>query len=267
MPADDQSITFTAIGHVRCAQRYRYEAARQASVAPDNEAWVQLIDDAALRQGLSGLADFERVWLLYELHLNQSWHALVQPPRQDMGKLGVFATRAPHRPNRIGLSCVRLLNVAGDRLHIGQHDLLDGTPVIDIKPYLPYADAFPEAGAGWVDTYQEQVFSCAITAAAQRQIDWVAEHAGWDLRNFLLVQLRTDPTDGQRKRISATAAGYRIAFRTWRIDYRVDEQGRKTHILAVRSGYTPADLEHSADDRYGDKDAHRAFTALFGNGQ
>ena len=143
--------SFTHIGYVECQQRYRYEAARQASIAPENEAWIQLVDDDSIRLGLRGIEGFERIWIVYELHLNERWHPLVQPPRADADRLGVFATRSPHRPNRIGLSCVCLLGVESSRLHVGQHDLLDGTPVLDIKPYVPYADAFPEARAGWID--------------------------------------------------------------------------------------------------------------------
>ena len=257
-------ISFTPIGHVRCAQRYRYEAARQASIAPDNEAWIELLDDQDLKDGLRGLDGFERLWVVYELHLNETWHPQVQPPREDMGKLGVFATRAPHRPNRIGLSCVLLLGVEGRRLHIGRHDLLDGTPVMDLKPYVPYADAFPQSRAGWIDEYEEAVFSLEIADPAQRQIDWVREHAGWDLLNFLQVQLRTDPTDGRRKRIERLDTGYRIAFRTWRLDYRVDEEKRRVAVHGLCSGYTPTELEEGAPDRYRDKDTHRAFNLRFG---
>ena len=83
---------FSPIGYVECAQRYRYEAARQASIAPDNEAWIQLNEDRALQEGLAGLADFERIWVLCELHLNETWHALVEPPREGMAKLGDLGT-------------------------------------------------------------------------------------------------------------------------------------------------------------------------------
>ena len=68
---------FSPIGYVECAQRYRYEAARQASIAPDNEAWMQFNEGQALQQGLAGLAEFERIWVLCELHLNETWRALV----------------------------------------------------------------------------------------------------------------------------------------------------------------------------------------------
>ena len=257
---------FDPIGHVECAQRYRYEAARQASIAPDNEAWIQLKEDRDLQRGLLGLADFERIWVVCELHLNETWHALVEPPREGMAKLGVFATRSPHRPNRIGMSCVRLLGIDGNRLHVGQHDLLDGTPVLDIKPYLPYADAFPDAGAGWVDDCEDQVYALELAAEALAQLEWVAVHAGWDLINFLKVQLRTDPTDAKRKRIVEVDGAYRIAFRTWRVDYSVDWQQRRIDVFAVASGYSAADLAEGTADKYQDKAVHRAFIAQFSAG-
>lgn len=250
----------TPIGYVKCRQRYRYEAARQGSIAPDNEAWIRLDDDPDLREGLRGLEDFERIWVLCEFHLNETWHPLVEPPREGLSKLGVFATRSPHRPNRIGLSCVRLLGIDGGSLHVGRHDLLDGTPVFDIKPYLPYADAFPGARAGWVDACEEQVYQLDLSTA-RTQIEWVATHAGWDLENFLAVQLRSDPTDDRRKRIAETVAGYRIAFRTWRVDYRL--AGDQVEVLAVASGYTADEMAEGTEDKYGDKAIHRAFVDTF----
>ncbi|MGY8827021.1 MAG: tRNA (N6-threonylcarbamoyladenosine(37)-N6)-methyltransferase TrmO [Candidatus Latescibacterota bacterium] len=256
--------SFSPIGYIECAQRYRYEAARQASIAPDNEAWIQLNEGQDLRDALYGLSGFERIWVVYELHLNENWHPFVQPPRTYVGKLGVFATRSPHRPNRIGLSCVRLLGIEGNRLHIGQHDLLDATPVLDIKPYVPYADAFADARAGWVDSYEEEIFVLQITQRAQEQVDWVAAHAGWDLKNFLAVQLRSEPTQNERKRIEVYDDFYRIAFRTWRIDYRVDMETRQIAVFAVGSGYSAADLLEGSKDRYADKAVHRAFIAVFG---
>ena len=84
----------------------------------------------------------------------RGWNDLVQPPR-DSQKRGLFATRAPHRPNPIGISLVELRAVRKRVLHIGPHDLLDGTPVLDVKPYLSYADSVPDARHGWVDELGE----------------------------------------------------------------------------------------------------------------
>jgi tRNA-Thr(GGU) m(6)t(6)A37 methyltransferase TsaA len=100
---------------------------------------------------LRSLDGFERIWLLYVFHMNEGWSALVRPPRGPRVKRGLFATRSPHRPNPIGLSAVQLVSIEGRVLRVHGIDLLDGTPILDIKPYIPYADAFPDARAGWVD--------------------------------------------------------------------------------------------------------------------
>jgi tRNA-Thr(GGU) m(6)t(6)A37 methyltransferase TsaA len=88
--------------------------------------------------------------LIFSFHLSEGWKNTVKPPRGGP-KRGVLATRSPHRPNAIGRSAVELLQVEGRTLQLRGVDLLDGTPVLDIKPYVPYADAFPGSKAGWID--------------------------------------------------------------------------------------------------------------------
>ena len=106
-------------------------------------------------EGLRDLEGFERLWLIYRLHKASPGPLRVIPFR-DTTERGVFATRAPCRPNAIGLSCVRLLSVAGNVLTIGGVDILDGTPLLDIKPYVPAFDAFPNSRAGWLDDSDER---------------------------------------------------------------------------------------------------------------
>ncbi len=96
------------------------------------------------------LAGFDRIWLIFAFHRSEGWKAEVRPPRGG-GKRSVLATRSPHRPNAIGLSAVELVAVGDGALQIRGMDLLDGTPILDIKPYVPYADAFPASRAGWID--------------------------------------------------------------------------------------------------------------------
>jgi tRNA-Thr(GGU) m(6)t(6)A37 methyltransferase TsaA len=96
------------------------------------------------------LAGFDRIWLIFVFHRSEGWKAEVKPPRGGI-KRGVLATRSPHRPNAIGLSAVELLSVEERYLRVRGLDLLDGTPIVDIKPYVPYADAFPDSAAGWID--------------------------------------------------------------------------------------------------------------------
>jgi tRNA-Thr(GGU) m(6)t(6)A37 methyltransferase TsaA len=106
-----------------------------------------LIPDAAL----ADLEGMEHLWVLSWLHRGGTWAAQVMPPRGPRVRRGLFATRSPDRPNPIGLSAVRLIRVDGCHLHVNGIDLIDGTPILDIKPYVPYADAFPQAKAGWID--------------------------------------------------------------------------------------------------------------------
>lgn len=106
--------------------------------------------DAPYREGLADLAGYGRVWLLTWLDRAPAYRARVVPYR-DTVERGLFSTRAPCRPNPVGLSCVELrgVDVENGLLTLGPCDLLDGTPVIDVKPYVPAADAFPDAAPGW----------------------------------------------------------------------------------------------------------------------
>lgn len=151
----DPLFTYRPIGTLRSPFARRIDAPHQGTVVEGTEsgalaeATLELAEwlDAAALQDLEG---FERLWLIYAFHRSDGWTPRVKPPRGGP-KRGVLATRSPHRPNAIGLSAVELLTVAGRTLHLRGVDLLDGTPVLDLKPYIPYADAFPNARAGWVD--------------------------------------------------------------------------------------------------------------------
>ena len=103
---------------------------------------------------LRGLDGFERIWLIWEFSANKEakgeWQPTVRPPRLGGNTaMGVFATRSPYRPNPLGLSCVELMAIENGELIVKGADLMDGTPIYDIKPYLPYADSYPEARAAW----------------------------------------------------------------------------------------------------------------------
>lgn len=134
------------IGVVRTAQRVHHEAPRQSGLGRGAIGAIQLRQ--GLQNGLLDLGGFSHLWVLSWCHLARGFRSQLVPPR-DTKKRGVFATRAPQRPNPIGLSCVRLLRIEKRVLHIADHDLLDGTPVLDIKPYLAYCDSVPDAAAGF----------------------------------------------------------------------------------------------------------------------
>lgn len=141
-----------AIGWVRSPYQRRFGTPQQAA-AVDSEAEAVLELDAARipQTALADLGGIERIWVLSWLHRGEGWAATVRTPRGSRLRRGLFSTRAPDRPNPIGLSAVALVRVEGCNIHVRGVDLLDGTPILDIKPYVPYADSFPEAKAGWID--------------------------------------------------------------------------------------------------------------------
>jgi len=157
----DSQFTYRPIGILHSPYARRIDAPHQSTVVEGTEsgelaiATLELLDwlDESVLQDLSG---FERLWLIFALHRSDGWKNTVKPPRGGP-KRGVLATRSPHRPNPIGLSAVELVRIEGRTLHLRGVDLLDGTPVLDIKPYVPYADAFPEAKAGWIDDLDERL--------------------------------------------------------------------------------------------------------------
>ncbi len=124
----------------------------QPSFAADATGTVEVFPDWA--DGLRDLAEFERVWLLYWFDRSGPARLRVVPFR-DTVERGVFATRAPCRPNPIGLSCVRLVSLVANVLTVAGVDILDGTPLLDIKPYVPAFDAHPQCRAGWLDDAPE----------------------------------------------------------------------------------------------------------------
>lgn len=152
---EEYHFMYRPIGIMRSPYSRRIDAPHQSTVVEGTEtgeraiATLELADwlDEKVIQDLSG---FDRIWLIFAFHLSEGWKSSVKPPRGGP-KRGVLATRSPHRPNSMGLSAVELVMTEGRTLHLRGVDLLDGTPVLDIKPYVPYADAFPGAKAGWID--------------------------------------------------------------------------------------------------------------------
>lgn len=252
-----------AVGVFHCAAKYPYDAARQPGHAHASAGHVLLHPGQGYEQALQDLEGFSRIWLLYQFHHNAHWKPQVAPPRADR-KVGVFATRAPYRPNAIGLSCVELLRVEGLRIEVGAHDLLDGTPILDIKPYLPYADSFPGASCGWLDALDARAWEITLCEAARAQLDWIEERSDGNLRAFLMQQLSERPFDAKRKRIRALAPGaWEIAYRTWRARYHADEAALHITIERIYSGYSIEDLAMT-EDKYNDKAVHRHFLTDFG---
>lgn len=149
------SFVMRPIGVVRSPYTERFGTPRQPGVTDQVKGDARLPGrielHEGLEEGLAGLAEFERIWCLFVFHLNRGHGLTVRSPRDPNDVHGLFSTRSPHRPCAVGLSCLHLTAVEGRVLHVLGLDILDHTPVLDIKPYLPYADAFPHARVGWLE--------------------------------------------------------------------------------------------------------------------
>nr|WP_034908405.1 tRNA (N6-threonylcarbamoyladenosine(37)-N6)-methyltransferase TrmO [[Eubacterium] cellulosolvens] len=149
---------------------------RQSGLA-DTSAEIVLESEYASAEAVRGLEDYNYLWLIWQFSANagKAWHPTVRPPRLGGNtRIGVFATRSPFRPNPLGLSSVRLDSVSCENgkitLRVSGADLMDGTPIYDIKPYIPYADCHEDAVGGFTDRTERLVLRVEIPAAVRRSI-------------------------------------------------------------------------------------------------
>jgi tRNA-Thr(GGU) m(6)t(6)A37 methyltransferase TsaA len=153
------------IAHIRTDFPEKFGIPRQSGLARSLRGRIVFEPEYRNPDALRGLEDFSHIWLIWEFSANRStssWQPTVRPPRLGgNASMGVFATRSPFRPNPLGLSCVKLESIEfstneGPVIHVCGADLMDGTPIYDIKPYIRYADARPEAVCGYVDSLEER---------------------------------------------------------------------------------------------------------------
>lgn len=256
---DGSSLTLDPIGLVHSPFQERAQAPRQASLAKDVKASVVLFEGRGFEDALSDLAAWDHIWLIVWFDRNtHGYRPKIQPPRSAI-KRGVFATRAPYRPNPIGLSAVRLLSVEGRTLHIQGIDLLDRTPVLDIKPYVPYSDAISDANSGWLDEKADPQtrFAVSFSELAEQQLDFLGDQ-GSILRDRIESTLALGPSPHAYRRIRQEGSGYRVAIKDFRAWFVMVEE--RIEVLRIGSGYKPSEL--SADGKA--PELHRAFTLRFG---
>lgn len=258
------ALSLTPIGVVRSPFRDRWRAPRQPGVdGPSAEGRIVLARGRGFEQALGDLAGVERVWVITWFHRSEGWKPMVLPPRGPRVKRGVFATRAPHRPNPIGLSLLPLRAVRGLTLHVGELDLLDGTPVLDIKPYLPYAESFPDAAMGWIEglVAAERAPRYAVTATPEvaATLAWLREAHGVDPWATAARVLARDPTAHPYRRVRREGDRGSVAVGSWRLGFAV--QGESVVVDAVASGYAPEAVASAPAGALEDDAAHRDFHA------
>ena len=250
-------LTCRPIGVVRSPFRERSAAPRQTSAAKEVLGQIELYPQRGFEHALSDIEAWPYLWVIFWFHLNEGWRPKVLPPRSARRR-GLFATRSPHRPNPLGLSVVKLERVEGLVLHVSGLDMLDGTPVLDLKPYVPYADALSEAEGGWLDGALDPApgFEVIIEPNAQAELSYLRGNWGVELEEPIRKTLELGPQQHAYRRIRRRDSGFVLAVKDWRARFRVEE--RRIFVEALESGYRQRELALNDDPVL---DAHRAFAS------
>ena len=218
------------IAHIRTDFNEKFGIPRQSGRVPELVGRVVFESEYRHPDALRGMDGFSHLWLIFdfsEAH-RDTWSATVRPPRLGGNeRVGVFATRSPFRPNPIGLSSVKLVSVENDEkygtvLVVSGADMLDGTPIYDIKPYLAYTDSHPDATGGFADPVREYALSVEI---GEEQLAMVAE----DKRDALVTLLAHDPRPSYQ---SDAEREYGMKFSDVEVFFKVD--GQKLRVTAVK---------------------------------
>lgn len=252
-------IEYQPIGIFRCVQSQPVDSPRQASLAHESVGVVEL-DKKIPIDSLQDLAGFGRLWLVYDFHQNKTWKPKVRPPRGH-SKRGVFATRSPYRPNSIGMSCVILDKIEGNKVFCKAHDLLDGTPILDIKPYVEFSDSFSGCGQGWLETIQS--YSVHFNDDSRQRLMWLEQELGKPLLQTVVNQIGSEPLLSKSKRVKQTGNNnFVFSYRTWRIHYQItDDQIFVFQVLSGLSDRGEKDSCLSMEDRL----VHKKFDQLYGD--
>ncbi len=214
-------MTIEPIAYIRTAFPEKFGIPRQSGLAASLQG--RIVFEPAFRdpESLRGLEGFSHLWLIWEFSANRKasgqWQPTVRPPRLGGNThMGVFATRSPFRPNPLGLSCVEIESIDADSpegpvIHVRGADLMDGTPIYDIKPYIRYADSHPEAVCGYVDSLEEPCLEVVLFDEIRKVIKEETR------LNALVETLQLDPRPSYHsdpERIYGICfSGYNVRFR------------------------------------------------------
>ena len=213
-------MKITPIAYIRSEFSEKFGIPRQSSLARSLRGEIVLEKQFRNPDSLRGLDGFTHLWLIWEFSANRGgcgWQPTVRPPRLGGNRyMGVFATRSPFRPNPLGLSCVEIERIDWDTpegpvIIVKGADLMDGTPIYDIKPYIKYADSHPDALCGYVDTLDERLLSVEIS---DEVASCIADPAVLEsLREVLSLDPRPAYHEDPQREYGMSFSGYNVRFR------------------------------------------------------
>jgi len=228
-------IALETIAIIHSPFKEKFGIPRQPGLVPQVQATLQLLPPYDRPEAVAGLQGYSHIWVQFLFHqaMRDRWQPTVRPPRLGGNRrVGVFASRSPFRPNPIGLSVVGLRQVrchkGGVELLLTGVDLLDGTPVLDIKPYVPYVDSIPDARSGFAPAAPEQRLDVHFSAAAAKQLQ--GRRDGDELKVMIQALLAIDP----RPAYAGVGDGERIhGIRLYDFDLRWRVRGGKVEVLEL----------------------------------
>lgn len=211
-------IAMRVIAKIRTDFKEKFGIPRQSGLVDSLRARIVFEPEYRVREALRGIEDFSHLWLIWEFSeaKRETWSPTVRPPRLGGNKrMGVFATRSPFRPNSIGLSSVRLIGIEhsdseGDVLIVSGADLMDGTPIFDIKPYLPFTDCHPDAKGGFADDKKGYEAEVIIPEEIASGID---KSRIEEIRDLLREDPRPSYRDDEEREYGMSYAGLEISFK------------------------------------------------------
>ncbi|ADO49782.1 tRNA (N6-threonylcarbamoyladenosine(37)-N6)-methyltransferase TrmO [[Enterobacter] lignolyticus] len=227
------------IGVIRSPYKEKFAVPRQPGLVKSCGGELHLIPPYNQPDAVRGLEAFSHLWVLFIFHqtMEGGWRPTVRPPRLGgNARMGVFATRSTFRPNPIGMSLVELKGIRCQKesvvLELGSLDLVDGTPVVDIKPYLPFAEALPEAKASYAQLAPQATMPVYFAAALQAQLQQLEKRYP-HLREFIVEVLAQDPRPAYRKEEEAGKT-YAVWLLDFNVRWRVTEAGFEVFALEPR---------------------------------
>jgi len=236
---DNQELTafkLKPIGVLESCFQEKFGTPRQPLLVPGALAKLRVAPEFSPAHALTGLAGFSHVWLLSWLHLNtnKTFRPKIHPPRLKGGKIGVFASRSPHRPNPIGLSLAKLERVTADTLYLSGLDLITGTPILDIKPYLPFCDSAEGALSGWLPRNAFPELEVAFSARALADVARIEAAEKTGIRALIADTLRHDPRNMRDK--TQMLEGTDMGFFLSNHDVHFSVTGSTATVLRVETG-------------------------------
>ncbi|WP_110876313.1 tRNA (N6-threonylcarbamoyladenosine(37)-N6)-methyltransferase TrmO [Franconibacter helveticus] len=230
---------FEQIGVIRSPYKEKFAVPRQPGLVKAVGGELHLLEPYNQPDAVRGLEGFSHVWLLFVFHqtMKGGWRPTVRPPRLGgNARMGVFATRSTFRPNPIGMSLVELKEIRCEKnqviLQLGGLDLVDGTPVVDIKPYLPFAEALPQARAGYAQDAPAADMPVFFTDEVQAQLVKLEKRYP-SLGQFICEVLAQDPRPAYRKE-EDPGKSYAVWLLDFNVRWRVTERGSEVFALEAR---------------------------------